>query len=190
MARFYRYVLADDNGTAPCPQNGLLTLATCKPAIRRTARAGDLIAAFAPSPFPRDMLAYAARVLEVVEWSTYVSEHAYPRRNDAVYSFLPDGQVKRLRAGYHPTDHHMSQDLSGPVLIFDPAETWYFGENPQALPKHLEWCSIGGKGSGTGRGHRVDEVDLDAEDSLLTWLKRTYAPGFHGEPRGRSTRGC
>ncbi len=50
MARFYRYVLAHDNGTAPCPQNGLLTLATCKPAIRKTASAGDLIAAFAPAP--------------------------------------------------------------------------------------------------------------------------------------------
>ena len=190
MARFYRYVLADDNGTAPCPQAGMLTLATCKPAIRRTARAGDLIAAFAPSPFPWGMLAYAARVLEVVEWPEYTAKYGYPDRNDAVYAFLSDGQVRRLREGYHPTDRHLTQDLSGPVLIFDPAETWYFGEKLQALPKHLQWCSIGGKGSGTGRGHRVDEVDLEADDSLLAWLKRTYAPGFHGASRGRSTRGC
>lgn len=190
MARFYRYVLADDNGTAPCPQDGLLTLATCKPAVRRTARTGDLIAAFAPSPFPRDMLAYAARVRDVVEWPVYAAKYAYPGRNDAVYAFRPDGQVTRLREGYHLTGRHLNQDLSGPVLIFDPAETWYFGENPQALPKHLQWCSIGGKGSRSGQGHRVDEVDLDADDSLLTWLKRTYAPGFHGAPRDRSTRSC
>ena len=190
MARFYRYVLADDNGTAPCPQDGLLTLATCKPAVRRTAQAGDLIAAFAPAPFPRDMLAYAARVLDVVEWTAYSAKYAYPGRADAVYAFPADGRVTRLREGIHPTDHHMAQDLSGQVLMFDPAETWYFGETPQALPKHLQWCSIGGKGSGTGRGHRVDEVDLHADDSLLTWLKRTYAPGFHGAPRGRSVRGC
>lgn len=190
MDRFYRYVLADDNGTAPCGQHGLLSLATCKPSIRRTAKVGDLIAAFAPSPFPRDMLAYAARVAKVVDWPDYVTAHAYPARNDAVYGFSPNGDVSRLRPGYHPTERHLYQDLSGPVLIFDPAETWYFGENPQALPAHLQWCSIGGKGSGTGRGHRVDEADLDDADSLLAWLKRTYAPGFHGEPRGKKTRGC
>ncbi len=190
MAQFYRYVLADDNGTAPCPQNGLLTLATCKPKVRKTTGAGDLIAAFAPSPCPMHMLAYAARVREVVEWPAYASKYAYPSRNDAVYAFLPDGHVTRLREDYHTTDHHKAQDLSARVLIFDPAETWYFGKNLQELPKHLQWCSIGGKGSRNGRGHNVDEVDLDADDSLLTWLKRTYAPGFHGAPRGRNTRSC
>jgi len=190
MTRFYRYVLADDNGTAPCPQDGILTLATCKPVIRRAARPGDLIAAFAPSPFPQGMLAYAGRALEVVEWPEYVGRHAYPGRNDAVYAFLLNGQVARLRMGYHPNERQMIQDLSGPVLIFDPSETWYFGTNPQALPTHLQWCSIGGQGSGTGRGHRVDEVYVDADESLLTWLKRTYAPGFYGAPRGASRRGC
>ena len=189
MARFYRYVLADDNGTAPCPQNGLLTLATCKPRIRRTAKPGDLIAAFAPSPSPRHMLAYAARVLKVVDWRDYASRYAFPDRNDAVYAFPPEGGVTRLREGYHPTATERDRDLSGPVLIFDPAETWYFGEKLQALPKHLHRCSYGGKGSGYGQGHCVDEIDLNDDDSLLTWLKRTYAPGFHGKPRGRSTRG-
>ena len=190
MSRFYRYVLADDNGTAPCPQHDLLTLATCKPAIRRTAKPGDMIAGFAPSPFPRDILAYAARVREIMSWQEYSQEFSYPSRRDAVYGFTPDGHILRLRAGYHPTENHLRKDLSGPVVIFDPAETWYFGNQPQALPPHLHWCSIGGQGSGGGIGHRVDAVDLDAEDSILTWLKKTYAPGFHGEPRGKSTRGC
>lgn len=190
MARFYRYVLVDDDGMAPCPQDGLLTLATCKPALRRTARAGDLVAGFAPSPFPRDMLVYAARVLEVVEWPEYAARYGALARNDAVYAFRPDGGVLRLRPEYHPTERHLAQDIGGPVLIFDPTETWYFGATPQALPAHLEWCSIGGKGSGSARGHRVDAVDLEADDSLLAWLKKAFAPGFHGEPRGRKSKAC
>ena len=40
LARFYRYVLVSDDGVAPCVDNNLLTLATCKPLIRRTARVG------------------------------------------------------------------------------------------------------------------------------------------------------
>lgn len=190
MARFYRYVLAVDNGTAPCPKNGILTLATCKPRVRRGAGVGDFVAGFAPSPFPKHMLAYAGRVAEVVEWPDYTAQYAFPKRDDAVYAFMPDGEVRRLRPGYHETDEDLARDLSGPVLVFDPDETWYFGQSPQQLPRHLQWCSIGGKGSGFGRGEPWDEVDLDADDSLLTWLKRTYAPGFHGAPRDRGTRSC
>ncbi|MBC6441534.1 MAG: hypothetical protein GDA53_00055 [Rhodobacteraceae bacterium] len=150
MARFYRYVLAEDNGSAPCPQDGMLTLATCKPKIRRTARASDLIAAFAASPFPRHMLAYAGRVSEVVGWPEYTNRYAYPKRRDAVYKLHPDRDPERLRPGYHEKNGEMSKDLSAPVLIFDPEETWYFGESPQELPGHLHWCSIGGKGAGSG----------------------------------------
>ncbi|WP_347927045.1 hypothetical protein [Pseudomonas helvetica] len=41
MSRIYSYVITHDHGFAPNPHGGVLTLATCKPVIRRTAEKGS-----------------------------------------------------------------------------------------------------------------------------------------------------
>lgn len=46
MTRLYTYRETYDTGFAPNPFHGVLTLANCKPAIRRTAEVGDWVAAF------------------------------------------------------------------------------------------------------------------------------------------------
>ena len=46
MTRIYRYILTHNTGMAPCPENGMITLGTCKPVIRRVARAGDWVLGF------------------------------------------------------------------------------------------------------------------------------------------------
>lgn len=43
MANIFIYVVARDFGFAPNPFNGVCTLATCKPRIRSTAKAGDWV---------------------------------------------------------------------------------------------------------------------------------------------------
>jgi hypothetical protein len=43
MPKVYMYVVARDFGFAPNPFNGICTLATCKPKIRRVAKAGDWV---------------------------------------------------------------------------------------------------------------------------------------------------
>jgi len=47
MSQIYFYKLTVDDGGAPCAERGLLSLAICKPMIRRTAQKGDLIFGFA-----------------------------------------------------------------------------------------------------------------------------------------------
>jgi hypothetical protein len=142
-----------------------------------------LVAAFAGSPAERHALCYAARIKEIVDWPEYCCRFPKLRRRDAIFVFHPDGTEDRLWAAYHPNDKLRAKDRSGPVLIFDPQETWYFGGNYQMLPKHLQWSSIGGRGSIGAQGHRVSTVDLSSNDSLLAWLKKRYDPGFHGNPR-------
>jgi Nucleotide modification associated domain 2 len=39
----YAYKMTDDNGGAPCVQDGFLTLAICKPEIRKIAKEDDII---------------------------------------------------------------------------------------------------------------------------------------------------
>jgi hypothetical protein len=46
MCRIYFYKLTEDNGGAPCVTSDLLSLAICKPMIRKTAKEGDLIFGF------------------------------------------------------------------------------------------------------------------------------------------------
>ena len=43
MPSLYVYYVTSDGGDAPCHQNGVTTLCTCKPAIRRTAEIGDVV---------------------------------------------------------------------------------------------------------------------------------------------------
>lgn len=185
--RFYRYVVASDFGMAPCPQDGLLSLATCKPVLRRKARIGDFVAGFAPSPAPSGLLVYAARIVEVVEWHEYGDRYTQKQRSDSVYGLAPDGKWRPRLPGYHCEPEEQERDRSAPVLIFDPNTTWYFGNQAQMVPDPLVHWSVGGRGTLTGRGYRVDDIDADDPAGMLAWLIATFAPGLHGQPRnGRS----
>jgi hypothetical protein len=81
VERIYFYKLTADNGGAPCVEDGLLSLAICKPAIRSTARCGDVIFGFAANSLhPDNRLIYIARVTE--------------KSKDGLY-FLPDSRGVR-----------------------------------------------------------------------------------------------
>jgi hypothetical protein len=62
MTRILRYILQHDTGMAPCVDNGLVSLATCKPKIRAGARSGEWVIGFRPSPAPRGLMVWAGRV--------------------------------------------------------------------------------------------------------------------------------
>ena len=53
MHNIYFYKLTADNGGAPCVRYGLLSLAICKPMIRKTAKEGDLVFGFAANSLHR-----------------------------------------------------------------------------------------------------------------------------------------
>lgn len=68
MTKIYFYKLIVDDGGARCVENGLLSLAICKPMIRRTAKNGDVVIGFAANSLHADnRLIYVARVNEKLE---------------------------------------------------------------------------------------------------------------------------
>ena len=70
--RLYVYKCVVDNGTAPCVDDGLLTLTICKPFIRSTAPKHSLIFAFgANDETPANRLVYIAQVSTRVERGAY-----------------------------------------------------------------------------------------------------------------------
>src|SRR3954468_10712834 len=178
MATLYRYVHVSDDGMAPASTGGLVSLATCKPVIRRCAGPGDWVLGFYPSPAPQDLLGWAGRVARILDHGDY--EVSFRGRPDAVYRRNADGMMTRLRDDYHPNPDDAAKDLSAPVLLFDPQATWYFGEDPQMLPAPLMHLAA------RGQGHRVNPRVAGDEEQLLRWLRGTARPGVHGRPRHSS----
>ncbi|MCW2311329.1 Nmad2 family putative nucleotide modification protein [Rhodoferax antarcticus] len=84
--RLFTYRLTHDSGFAPNPFHGYLTLATCKPGIRRTKMVGDWVAGFASKALviktmrdtgreiQADSLIYLMKVTDVVPLEKYFDD--------------------------------------------------------------------------------------------------------------------
>ena len=87
MERLYSYKMAHDNRFAPNPLFGVLTLATCKPQLRKNAKVGDWIAgwtslhvAHTPTPVGEERLIYLAKVSEKLTFAEYWEKYPSPHR--------------------------------------------------------------------------------------------------------------
>ncbi|MDQ3482212.1 MAG: hypothetical protein M3448_02215 [Pseudomonadota bacterium] len=170
----YRYIITADTGMAPAVADGLISLATCKPVVRRSTRVGDWVVACRASPAPPGLVAWAGRVRQKLEIADY--EREFRGRPDAVYRLGADGDYVRLRPDYHNTPEQVATDLSGPALVFDPEASWYFGSSPKLLPDDLLHLAP------RGQGHRVNGAGPDDEQALLVWLRNISPPGVQGSP--------
>jgi len=82
------YRLTTDDGGAPCVVNGLLSLAICKPMIRKKAKPGDLIFGFAANSLHSDnRLIYVARVAKAIPGGDYYRQRQYAGRPDRIYKW-------------------------------------------------------------------------------------------------------
>ena len=113
--RLYVYKLTADNGGAPCIKNGLLSLAICKPQVRRTAKPGDWIFGFGGKPL-KGRLIYIARVTKCVKEGRYYTvdredTYNFKERADRIYRY-ENGEYKLRRgAKYHSDGNHVERDL-------------------------------------------------------------------------------
>lgn len=188
MTRIYRYVLKNDGGMAPNPRSGLLSLATCKPEIRKHAREGDWVMANFPSPRNHDV-AWAGRIERCIPVGLYASE--FPDRDDALHEIGPHGEPQRIQGRhewYHQGAEERRKDRSGNVLIFDMKQCWYFGVDGRPIEPALEHLIA------NGQGHRVNNRRPGDLNLLKAWLTGQAKPGIHAEPRdgwaGPEQRGC
>jgi hypothetical protein len=178
MTKIWRYVLAHDNGLAPCVDNDLLTLCCCKPTIRKSAVIGDWVIGFMPARYGRGRVAWAGQVSSVRPMGAYCQDH--PDRTDAIYRLVgsnPDGTEILQHAGgnHHQSLEAQTTDARGRnCLIFSPF--WYFGAVGQELPTSLEGLGHYYIGQTTIRSTEERLGDLQG------WLSR-WSPGIHGVPR-------
>jgi hypothetical protein len=161
MAAYYFYKLTVDDGGAPCVSDNLLSLAICKPMIRRSASAGDVIFGFAANSLHRDNpLIYIARVTEKLNGPDYYGSPKYAKRGDCIYVLSDGGYKKRPGAKYHGSDEDLLHDL-GKAPHFSRAHVLlstdfrYFGGEltEDYRTKHQNLSKAIAK---LGRGHRVN----------------------------------
>ena len=194
--RTYLYKLTSDRGGAPCaiePSPGeppLLTLAICKPAIRRTAQPGDRILGITSHSlahtdgYPLGAIIYAAIVAEGVEARDYFAPTSlFTHRPDCIYEFHQElgRAVHRGLSALHLDERHQVRDLgrypfykNGRVLLCEDFR--YFGAGAVPIPPKLPLLTLAAET--LGQGHRVfshHDPETQEADSLfrLLWKRST-----------------
>lgn len=195
IPRIYFYKLTADNGGAPCVQDGVLSLAICKPMIRSTAEPGDLIFGSTANSLHRDnRLIYIVRIREKVRNGDYYREQRFAKRSDRVYEWGRNRFAWRHGALHHgPKDlvHDLGQPpnykkanvlLSTDFRYFGTSGTAEYKSRFQLVKKAVEKL---------GQGHRLTHVEpLRMELMALKeqiWKKTPKA--VLGEPTSTSRRG-
>ncbi|MBN8196863.1 hypothetical protein [Thalassospira povalilytica] len=196
MPVLYSYIVAYDSGFAPNPFNGICTLATCKPKIRRHASVDDWIVGTGSDR--KDVrrggfLVYAMRVKEVMTFGEYWEDPRFEKKKpnlygsyrmacgDNIYCPRQGGGWTQLNS-YHsksngfPSQDHIDRDTSvDRVLLSD--EFVYFGAEGPEVPLGLKraglvHCAIGQK--------KIENAVTIAE--FEAWIASLGVDGYQGRP--------
>ena len=172
MPNYYSYIMCYDDGAAPNAENNLLTLAICKPQIRRTAQAGDIVIAYNGSQLLKNTrekrIIYIAKITGSISMSDYAT--LYPQRSDSIYT--PSGRIKPNP--FH-SENNIETDLGGKNVILS-RDFIYFGDKHISVPNGL-------KETIPGRGHQSKKnlpYGALIESKFKEW-KQTYGSGKIGD---------
>lgn len=193
----YSYKMTNDTGFAPNPFGSTLTLATCKPGMRRVRQPGEWIAGFTSEQLVKlgvgnERLIYLMRVGEKLTFEQYFHDKRFRKKQpvmrsrdpwrhvgDNIYQPLKAGAVKRnefrlLRNPYHSADHAQT-DLSG-VFVLVADEFYYFGNKAITLPDALR------PEVPQGPARYGIACSPDRAVKLVHYIQNKYEPGIHGYP--------
>ena len=190
MSRIYLYRLTTDDGGAPCVQDGLLTLAICKPMIRTAAQIGDLVFGFAanrmsPGNRPTDNhLIYVAHVDERLSGRDYYGGGQFADRTDCVYELAGDGFAWRAGALRHGPEDLVHDLGERPVyrraVVLASRDFRYFGFAGSSDYK-TKFPSVREAVERMGRGHQVHHDEVLRRELLVlkesVWQCTAGLPG-------------
>ena len=106
----YVYEIVVDSGGAPCVSRNLLTLAICKPKIRKTAGKNSFVFGFGGKEY-EERLIYIARVTAKLEKGAYYRRREYARRPDCIYRVENGRSVRKTSAKHHFEADHRKKDV-------------------------------------------------------------------------------
>src|SRR5437870_4100275 len=128
--RIYFYKMTADNGGAPCVHDRMLSLAICKPEIRRTAKKGDLIFGFGGKRLGGRLI-YAAFVTEKPTVGEYYRRRKFFGRPDCIYREVDSRPVRIRHARFHYETDESGKDVGRDfekAFVLLSNDFRYFGE--------------------------------------------------------------
>jgi hypothetical protein len=184
--RLWRYVVRNDCGSAPNYDPPFTTLAVCKPKVRKGAKPGDLVMAFAGREIARHdphRVVWAGVVREKLTFEDYWADPRFrSKKPDA--TDLPDNIYRPGPRGLaqvpNPIHDHRNvvRDCGGRfVLVMEPA--WHLNPEASSLPVQFEQLRML---PGNRRGHRISELTGPMADELFAWI------GSRAQPRESRVR--
>jgi hypothetical protein len=190
----YVYKIVADSGGAPCITGKLLSLAICKPKIRKSAGLGSLVFGFGGKRY-QERLIYIARVTGKLEGPSYYQLPQYARRADCIYRFEEGRAVRKASARYHVNSDQRRKDVglhfeNAFVLLSDDFR--YLGNKGTDDYKQSYW-KIRALIENLTQGHRrYHSTELRAELlALKAEIWSNYRPMEVGSPTDKTfTRLC
>jgi hypothetical protein len=168
--RLYVYKLTTDNGGAPHVKRGLLSLAICKPSIRRTAQEGDWIFGFGGNGLAHRLI-YIARITERVPNGCYYVQREYKGRGDCIYRRKGTRFVLRKHARYHTRKDERNRDLGvapryDRATVLLSADFRYWGEKGSSNYQ-TRFRQIAALLERLTRGHRVNVTEGQRSELVM-----------------------
>lgn len=153
--KLYSYVITRDFGFAPNPFYQYCTLATCKPAIRRTADVGDIVVGIGSgakkSKF-KDKIIFVMKVEEKLTYDQYWDDSRFQCKKpnmhgskkqmygDNIYhtdektnTILQEDSHHSLEGGKKNEDN-FNRDVPGKFVLISK-KFWYWGGEPINIPE-------------------------------------------------------
>jgi hypothetical protein len=196
--RLFCYKLDTDSGFAPNPFFGVLTVATCKPLMRRSKEIGDWIAGFTSKKLCDDevgqeRLIYLMKVTDKIPIADYYLDPHFQAKipdlskRECIYSV--GDNIYRPRT-CNPTtssdfeqipnrshcDSNKEKDLSG-VFVLISEQFWYFGRKAVNIPPNVRPDIPKGQ---SAQGSRTWD-SLQAQ-RFVDYIRARFAQGIHGPP--------
>ena len=146
--KLYSYIVATDTGFAPNPYHGYLTLACCKPRIRRGAQKGDYVIGLRRLHEGYGVV-YAMRVSKKKSFNEYWNDTRFKDKRpgsqaddddraegDNIYHQGHEGPW--IQEPSRHSEKEMDKDLSGVyVLISEKQDFIYWGRCAPTLPPEI-----------------------------------------------------
>jgi hypothetical protein len=134
---YYAYKMTHDTGFAPCVRDSYLTLACCKPGIRKNAQRNSWVAGFAGASYGTGRLIYLMQVEEAPDFDSYFFDSRFKGRLDNIYGRV-NGRYRQIATARHHTDRKdIEHDLSVDRVLVASSFV-YFGKEKIKIPARFQ----------------------------------------------------